>query len=115
MALAEHAYNASSSLFPDDTSSEFLYQFERDSLNPDSPASDAAVFAYAIGQESVSQTFTSEDRDAAKAFLTEAFAAAGMTGKITTGNEPSILPLRDPEYAVGADYDEWSVFEGMWK
>ena len=115
MALAEHAYNASSSLYPDDTSNEFLYQFERDSLNPDSPASDAAVFAYAIGSESVRQTFTSEDREDAKAFLAQAFEAAGMTGKITNGTEPSILQLREPEYAVGADFDEWSIFEGAWK
>ena len=43
------------------------------------------------------------------------FAAAGMSGKITTGNEPSILPLQTTEYAVGADYDEWSIFEGVWK
>ena len=111
MALAEYAYNASSSLYPDDTSNEFLYQFERDSLNPDSPASDAAVFAYAIGQEAVRQRFTSEDREDAKAFLAEAFEAAGMTGKITTGNEPSILPLQATEYAVGSDFDEWSIFE----
>lgn len=115
MALAEHAYNASSSLYPDDTSSEFLYQFERDSLNPNSPASDAAVFAYAIGSESVRQTFTSEDREDAKAFLAETFEAAGMTGKITNGTEPSILPLQTTEYAVGSDYDEWTVFEGVWK
>jgi hypothetical protein len=88
MALAEYAYDASSSLYPDDTSNEFLYQFERDSLNPDSPASDAAVFAYAIGQEAVRQGFTSEDREDAAAFLIECFAAAGMTGKITNGTEP---------------------------
>jgi hypothetical protein len=112
MALSEHKYSSSSSLYPDDTPSEFLYQFERDSLNPDSPASDAAVFTYAIGQEAVRQGFTSED---AKAFLTEAFEAAGMTGKITNGNEPSILPLQTTEYAVGSDYDEWTVFEGVWK
>ena len=34
-----------------------------------------------------------------------------MTGKITNGNEPSILPLQTTEYAVGSDFDEWSVFE----
>jgi hypothetical protein len=115
MALAEHAYNASSSLFPDDTPTEMLHAFERETLNPDSAASDASVFAFAVGNEAVRQTFTSEDREDAKAFLTEAFAAAGMTGKITNGTEPSILPLRDPEYAVGSDFDEWSVFEGVWK
>ena len=92
-----------------------LHAFERETLNPDSAASDSAVFAYAIGEESVRQTFTSEERENAKAFLTECFAAAGMSGKITNGTEPSILQLQSTEYAVGSDFDEWSIFEGVWK
>ena len=100
MALSEHKYSSSSSLYPDDTPSEFLHQFERETLNPESAASDSAVFAYAIGQEVVRQMFTTQEREDAKAFLTEAFAAAGMSGKITTGNEyqPSVLPLQTTEY-----------------
>ena len=111
MALSEHKFSASSSLYPDDTSPEFLHQFERETLNPESPASDAAVFAYAIGQEAVRQTFTTQEREDAKQFLAEAFKAAGMSGKITTGGEPAILPLQTTEYLTESDYDEFSLFE----
>ena len=111
MALSDRKYDASLSLYPDDTSNEFLHQFERDSLNPESAASDAAVFAYAIGQESVRQPFTTQEREDAKGFLTETFKAAGMLGKPTTGGEPSILPLQTAEYLTESDYDEFSLFE----
>src|SRR5258707_145368 len=111
MALSHRKYDASLSLYPDDTSNEFLHQFERDSLNPESAASDAAVFAYAIGQEAARQVSTTKEREDAKQFLTEAFRAAGMSGELTTGNEPSILPLQTTEYLVESDYDECSLFE----
>jgi hypothetical protein len=113
MALSEHKFSASSSLYPDDTSSEFLHQFERETLNPDSTASDSAVFAYAIGQEAVRQAFTTQEREDAKSFLSECFAAAGMTGEITTGNEyqPSVVPLQTTEYLAESDFDEFSLFE----
>jgi hypothetical protein len=113
MALSDHKYDASSSLYPSDTSSEFLHQFERETLDPQSAASDASVFAYAVGRESVRQVFTTQEREDAKAFLTEAFAAAGMSGKITTGDEyqPSVLPLQTTEYLAESDYDEFSLFE----
>jgi ABC-type branched-subunit amino acid transport system substrate-binding protein len=117
MALSDHKYNASSSLYPDDTPNEFLHQFERETLDPQSAASDSAVFAYAIGHEAARQTFTTQEREDAKQFLTESFEAAGMSGKITTGDEyqPSVLPLRISEYSVEADFDEWNIFEGLWK
>ena len=113
MALSDHKYDASSSLYPDDTSNEFLRQFERETLNPESAASDSAVFAYAIGQEAVRQAFTTQEREDAKAFLIECFADAGMTGEITTGNEyqPSVLPPQTTEYLVESDFDEFSLFE----
>jgi hypothetical protein len=111
MAMPEHKYNAAESLYPSDTSSEMLHAFERETLNPESAASDSAVFAYAIGQEAVRQAFTTQEREDAKAFLTEAFAAAGMSGKMTTGGEPSILPLQTTEYLAESDFDEFSLFE----
>jgi hypothetical protein len=85
MALADRKYDAAESLFPGDTPSSMLHDFERMTLDPDSAASDASVFAYALGYESVRQTFTTQEREDAKQFLTEAFKAAGMSGKITTG------------------------------
>jgi hypothetical protein len=112
MAISEHRYDATSlSLFPDDTPNAFLHQFERETLNPESAASDAAVFAYAIGRESLRQTFTTQEVEDAKQFLAETFKAAGMSGKITTGGEPAILPMPTTEYLAESDYDEFSLFE----
>jgi hypothetical protein len=112
MAISEHRYDATSlSLFPDDTPNAFLHQFERETLNPESAASDAAVFAYAIGRESLRQTFTTQEVEDAKQFLAETFKAAGMSGKITTGGEPAILPMRSIEHLSESDFDEAELFQ----
>jgi hypothetical protein len=111
MALADRKYDAAESLFPGDTPSSMLHDFERMTLDPDSAASDASVFAYALGYESVRQTFTTQEREDAKQFLTEAFKAAGMSGKITTGGEPAILPMRSIEHLSESDFDEAELFQ----
>jgi hypothetical protein len=111
MALSEFKYNAGESLYPEDTPNSMLHDFERMTLIPESAASDASCFAYAFGRESLRQTFTTQEIEGAKAFLTETFKAAGMRGKLTTGGEPSILPLQTTEYLSESDYDEFSLFE----
>jgi len=103
MALSEHKYDASESLYPAIPRARLLHDFERETLNPRvRPA--MRRFAYAVGQEAGAARIHD-----ARTRRRQAVSNQGLRGCACLGNHhrqrvsPSVLPPQTTEYLVESD------------